>query len=128
MCPDGPPPSIVAAMAFEDLGRRDHIPQATNPRKDRQIWMRIARVTTWEGASLRNSRSLYIYIVQSMLLYGTEMWTAMEKVLEVLEWMHWGLVWKISKRRASFDRAMGSWSHFPAVEPLEVADLLPLGE
>ena len=48
--------------------------------------------------------------------------------MEVLEWIHWGLARRTIGRRAMFDRETETWSHPSAVEVLEAAGLLPLGE
>ena len=72
--------------------------------------------------------NFYKVFVQLVLLYGSETWAVMGRVVVALEWLHRGVEQRIAKRRAAFDGATGTGSHPPTAEVLEVTGLLPLGE
>ena len=74
--------------------------------KSRKNWARIARVLIRKGVILWTSGNFYKFVVQSVLLYGSEMWAVTGRNLGALDWMHQKVERGIAKRRATFDRAM----------------------
>ena len=45
--------------------------------------------------------------LQSVLLYGSDMWVMTGRILWEMEYMHWGVLIRIFWRREEFDRAEG---------------------
>ena len=62
-----------------------------------------------------------------MLLYRSETWIVTGRMMEALEWMHWGVTERIAGSKAAFNRATGAWSHPTIAKVLEAAGLFPLG-
>ena len=49
------------------------------------------------------------------------------RMMEAMEWMHWGVTERIAGSKAAFNRATGAWSHPTIAKVLEAAGLFPLG-
>lgn len=97
-----------------------------NLSKARKRWGMVSKVLVQEEATPKVSAMFYKAVVQSVLLYGCEMWTFTPAMLRVLEGFHHRVARRISGKTAR--RVNGRWVYPPIREALELAGLLPIDQ
>ena len=85
--------------------------------KARRWWGIVAMVLTRKGAMVRMWSMLYKVVVQTVLLYGSEIWVATESMLKVLEGFHHRVArWIVGNTdRRTVD---GEWEYPPVADAL----------
>ena len=78
-------------------------------KKTRQRWARLAKVLKREEANARAVAIFYTTISQSVLLYGAELWTPLQRQIHVLERFHKRTMRHITGCHIQQDAA-GNWS------------------
>ena len=76
---------MVQVLATED----DDCPSVVrNIRHDRQKWELLTRILIREGADYKSPGQIYLTVVQSVLLYGSETWVLTPHMKRVLVGSH----------------------------------------
>jgi hypothetical protein len=87
---------IETVRDFKYLGRitsddddDDDLPAVReNMKKARKRWARVSRLLVREGATAKMMGKIYLAIVQSVVLYGSETWVLSERMRRMLEGFH----------------------------------------
>ena len=66
----------------------DWLAVVCNLRKARRKWERLTRVLIREGADAQTSGQIYLVVVQSVLLYGSETWVMTPRIGRVFVEFH----------------------------------------
>ena len=85
-----------------------------NLRRARQKWARLTRVLSREGAYARTLGHIYLAVVQSVMLYGSETWVLTPHMLRVLGGFHYRVSRRMTGRQPQKGRD-GSWV-YPLLE------------
>ena len=51
----------------------------------RQVWGRIRKLLSWEGADPISSEKFYLAVLQAVILFGSEIWVLLAVMLNKLE-------------------------------------------
>jgi hypothetical protein len=95
---------LDSVRAFLYLGHKllssenDWLDAIKNLVKARQRWARISRVLTREGANPRVSAVFYKAVIQTLLLYGSEIWLLTPRMLSKLEGFHQQIARRLTGR------------------------------
>ena len=98
-----------------------------NLSKTRKWWEMAEKVVRKTEAEVRVQRMIYKEIVQSVLLYGRDIWVVMRAMLKVLE----GLYHRTARRVAEMTErrtTSGEWEWPPVDNSLDTVGILPIKE
>ena len=90
--------------SFTYLGREitssdDDFPACLqNLAKAKAKWGALSRVLKWEGALAWYRSQIYLIVVSTVLLYGSEAWVVTDRMKRVLEAFHHGCAWHITRK------------------------------
>ncbi len=87
--------------------------------KARGTWARVGQVLQRENAPPRLSAKFYKAIVQSVLLYGSEMWVLSPAVLAMLEGFHTHAAYRMAKENVPRRGLNQQWVYPPIDKVLE---------
>ena len=108
---------------FRYLGRmlttRDHdwIAVVGNFGKAKNIWWRLSRILSREGADPKVSGYFYKSVAQAVLLFGAETWVLTPRMERALDSFHHRVVRRLAGRQPR-RRGDGSWSYPPLAEAM----------
>ena len=91
-----------------------------NLRKERPNWMRLAKVLGREGADARTSGQIYLEVVQSVIMYGSETWVMASRIGRVLDRYHHRVDHRLTGRQTWKVRDC-VWTYPPLEEAMEEA-------
>jgi hypothetical protein len=100
----------------------------SNLSKARQCWVMISRVLSCKGADPWTSAMFYKAIVQSTLLYGSEMWDVTIKVVKALSGFHHQVARRLSGCMPRYLRREDEWVYPPIEGALVVTGLVSIEE
>jgi hypothetical protein len=75
----------------------------------RQKWARCSRILARDGPTATVSGMFFRVIVQTVLLFRSEMWVVTPTLLQSLESFHHAIARRISGKRATLDVRTGVW-------------------
>ena len=113
---DGIPLSQVTS--FKYLGRihtvvdDDYPTVVINLQKSRHNWERLMRVMGREGVDAHNSVHIYLVVVQSVIIFGSETWVMTPRIVRLLG----GFRHRVARRltvRQPWQGRVGLWSYLP---------------
>ena len=96
---------LAQVTYFKNLGRiftasdDDWPAVASNLRKARREWAQLKRVLVWEGADDRALGQIYLAVVQSVMMYGSETWVMTPCIGRVLGGFHHRVACRITGRQ-----------------------------
>ena len=93
----------------------------------RRRWRMLGKMVTEAGSTVWERGMLYKAVVQSVLLYGSEIWVVMRAMLKVLVGFYHRLARKIMGITARHTTS-GEWEWPLLVEALETAGIWPIKE
>ena len=99
-----------------------------NLTRARQKWVRASKILGQQGADPVICGHLYIAVVQSLLLYGSETWVVTPQMLTLLDGFHHRCTRRIAGMAPKFDVRTNSWSKPPIEEAFALTKLKPLAE
>jgi hypothetical protein len=124
---------IATVRDFKYLGRissddDDDLPAVReNMKKTRKRWARVSRLLVREGATAKMMGKIYLAVVQSVLLYGSETWVLSERMRGILEGFHNRCARQMTRQFIHPDlENEGEWITPPVATTLAAAGLLPL--
>ena len=85
----------------------------------------VEKLLTDSGAEVWSRVTMYEAVVQTVLLYGIDIWVVMGLMLTVLESFHHQLD-KLIVENTAWSDGYGSWELQPAEEYLEVIGMWPI--
>ena len=78
-----------------------------NIRCTRQKWARLTRILIREGADEQTSGQIYLAVVQSVLLYGSETWVLTPRMKRVLGGFHHRVACRLTGRKPWYGPVSG---------------------
>ena len=114
---------------FKDLRRvltntdDDWPPVASNIRKTRASWGRLARILGREGEDLKVTRSFYTAVTQQVLLFGVESWVLTKRMESPLDAFQGRVAWRLTGLLPHCGRD-GKWVYPPLTGVLKEAGVV----
>ena len=97
-----------------------------NLKKARQKWSMARRILARQGADARISGNLYIAVVQSILLYGSETWVLTTPMVKVLEGFHHRVIRQIAGMQPKYDARTDTWTKRPIYRAYVLTGTTPI--
>ena len=96
---------LETVTSFKYMGRAlmakydDCLAVSGNPRRDRNIWLRMTRILSREGADLKVLGIFFKAVVQAVLIFGAEMWVLTPRMERALSSFKTRFVQRITGRQ-----------------------------
>ena len=99
-----------------------------NLKKARRTWARISHVCRSENVDSKTAASFYTAVIQSVLLFGSEVWCLSETTLKELRGFHITAAYRMAKVHKPRKDEDGVWTYPSSKDVLEEVGLLTIDE